>query len=66
MDSETKAALEQVLDALEVTNKAINGLRAHALKTDPSGSDAVRREIREASSMLDAVRRSLQSPPAQE
>lgn len=48
MEPDTKAALDRILETIDLTLKAVDSLRTRALKDDPQGNDAVRQEIHAA------------------
>jgi hypothetical protein len=56
-----KTVLGHVLDAIEMTNHAIDGIRATALQGDAQGNDVIRHELQAAQSALHVARDNLKS-----
>jgi hypothetical protein len=48
MEPDTKAVLDRVLETIDLSLKALDGIRARTLKDDPQGNDAVRQDIHAA------------------
>ena len=48
MEPDTKAALDRILETIDLTLKAVDGMRNLLLKDDPQGNEAMRRDIQAA------------------
>jgi hypothetical protein len=48
MEPDTKAALDRILETIDLTLKAVDGMRNLLLKDDPQGNEATRRDIQAA------------------